>query len=113
MRVVCARAQATLGLSMEQKYRIVALRRQFLARLQGIQRSRAVAAAALRQAMPECYDDMAALNAFTEASIVQEGRLRALIQEHQEAYGLAQYGIREVRPLLPPSPPLLSESGFR
>ncbi|KAK9903912.1 hypothetical protein WJX75_000283 [Coccomyxa subellipsoidea] len=111
---------ATLGLSMEQKYRIVAMRRQFLARLQGIQRSRAVAAAALRQAMPECYDDMAALNAFTEASIVQEGRLRALIQEHQEAYGLAQYGIREVlTPLqdarllvdaypLPPDPLLLS-----
>ncbi len=91
-------AQASLGLSMDQKFRIVALRRQFLGRLQGIQHSRAVAAAALRAAMPESYDDIAGLNAFTEASIAQEGHLRALIQEHQEAYGLAQYGIREVRP---------------
>ncbi|EIE20321.1 hypothetical protein COCSUDRAFT_58027 [Coccomyxa subellipsoidea C-169] len=105
---------ASLGLSMDQKFRIVALRRQFLGRLQGIQHSRAVAAAALRAAMPESYDDIAGLNAFTEASIAQEGHLRALIQEHQEAYGLAQYGIREDARLLvdayplPPDPLLLS-----
>ncbi|CAL8470840.1 g10382 [Coccomyxa elongata] len=87
---------ARLGLTMDQKFRIAAVRRQFVARLQGIQRGRAMAAAALQSPIPERFDDVSALQSFSEDSIVQEGHMQALIREQQETFALAQYGIREI-----------------
>lgn len=64
--------------------------------VQGIQRGREMAAAALQSPIPERFDDVSALQSFSEDSIVQEGHMQALIREQRETFALAQYGIREV-----------------
>jgi hypothetical protein len=83
---------------MDQKCRIVRVRREFLSRLQNVVYERAALTAAMQRPMPIRYDDLPSLNQYTEAVVSLEGRLRSLLQEQLEAYRLMQYGIREVLP---------------
>lgn len=89
-------SQANLRLSLDQKWRIVAVRREFLTRLQNVLHQRATITAAMQRPIPSRYDDLPSLMMFTDTVVGQDARLRALLQEQAEAYRLMQYGVREV-----------------
>lgn len=91
-------AQEILGLSHEQKLRIVNLRCRFLGCMREVLQERGALQAALARPIPVRYDGAAAMNVFAEASVDVEARVQALVARQGDAFRLMMYGVREASP---------------
>lgn len=90
--------QEILGLSHEQKLRIVDLRCRFLGCMQEVLQERSALQGALARPMPARYDGSAAMSAFAETSVDVEARVQALVARQGDAFRLMMYGVREASP---------------